>query len=284
MGPTTTCAGCRSSRRSSPTRWRAASGWASSPHRRSRRRWFAWRDGGAWAVGHEPRRRGPHVGHSTPRLRRRGPRACSARPLVVDLAPRFGTHARLRRAWPSESGGNAAYGDFWGYVLVAEGAAEAHARERPEGLGPRGAAPGRGGGGRAADRPPWGCGPARERRPGIQRDASTTTRCASCAEAPQPEHDGPCATLPADERRRIQSGRPRRARSAARRDDGARGARPATPPSAGPRPWRGDPGAAAPAIAASRRATRPAAGDARDRGRRHGTRGGPDRDDARRAA
>ena len=86
-----------------------------------RERWFAWRGGGAWASGSAATGTGPprpirtssvtsiddaHVlygsGHD-----------------IVDsgLAPGFDT--LLRRAWRERG-----FGDFWGYALVAEGAAE----------------------------------------------------------------------------------------------------------------------------------------------------------------
>jgi histidinol-phosphatase len=86
-----------------------------------RERWFAWRGGGAWArgsaaTGTEPARR----------IRTSGvTRIEDAQVLygsgssIVDsgLAPGFGT--LLRRAWRERG-----FGDFWGYALVAEGAAE----------------------------------------------------------------------------------------------------------------------------------------------------------------
>jgi histidinol-phosphatase len=86
-----------------------------------RERWFAWRGGGAWAVGSAA------TGTLPPRrVRTSGvTRMDDAQVLygsghdIVDsgLAPGFDT--LLRRAWRERG-----FGDFWGYALVAEGAAE----------------------------------------------------------------------------------------------------------------------------------------------------------------
>jgi histidinol-phosphatase len=87
-----------------------------------RRRWVAWRGGGAWALD-------TGAGHgdltSATRLHVSGMADLgtahllfsSARSLRSDLSPGF--DALVDRVWRDR-----AYGDFWGYMLVAEGAAE----------------------------------------------------------------------------------------------------------------------------------------------------------------
>ena len=87
------------------------------------RRWFAWRDGGAWSM--DTGRDGTDVLSAT-RLHVSGVANLEDAHLVLsswlslrdsDLTPGFVELAE--RVWRER-----AYGDFWGYVLVAEGAAE----------------------------------------------------------------------------------------------------------------------------------------------------------------
>ena len=74
------------------------------------RRWFAWRDGGAWSA--DTSRAGADLTSATPtpRLRRRGPRARPARPLVVDSRSAIRISPLASSSWPSASGGNAPTG------------------------------------------------------------------------------------------------------------------------------------------------------------------------------
>jgi len=87
-----------------------------------RERWFAWRGGGAWAVGAA----GSPAG-STRRIHSSEVAAISDAQLLyaspgevarTGWAP--GLPTLLERAWRERG-----FGDFWGYALVAEGAAEA---------------------------------------------------------------------------------------------------------------------------------------------------------------
>jgi histidinol-phosphatase len=85
-----------------------------------RERWFAWRGGGSWVTGSpgaptgEPRR--SHVS-AVARLEDAQLVYSSA----TDIEPEApGFRALMRRAWRDRG-----FGDFWGYALVAEGAAEA---------------------------------------------------------------------------------------------------------------------------------------------------------------
>jgi histidinol-phosphatase len=87
------------------------------------RRWFAWQGGGAWAVDTS---RGSADLASAARLHVSGVADLRDAHLVLsswvslrdsDLTPGF--VALAGRVWRER-----AYGDFWGYVLVAEGAAE----------------------------------------------------------------------------------------------------------------------------------------------------------------
>ena len=85
-----------------------------------RERWLAWRGGGAWEVGSAGR----------PAGERRGIRVSQVAVLAdaqlvysspTDIAPVApGFAGLLRQAWRDRG-----FGDFWGYALVAEGAAEA---------------------------------------------------------------------------------------------------------------------------------------------------------------
>ena len=83
-------------------------------------RWWARRGGGAWA-----RERGRRRAAPDPRLRRRRrsatPRSSTAR-AGTSRRPvaRPGFEALLGAAWRERG-----FGDFWGYALLAEGAAEA---------------------------------------------------------------------------------------------------------------------------------------------------------------
>jgi histidinol-phosphatase len=87
-----------------------------------RERWFAWRSGGAWASG--------SAGMAAEETRRL---AVSGVSRIEDSQVLYGSPADveesglgpglprlLRRAWRDRG-----FGDFWGYALVAEGAAEA---------------------------------------------------------------------------------------------------------------------------------------------------------------
>ncbi|CAN5514669.1 histidinol-phosphatase [soil metagenome] len=88
-----------------------------------RRRWFAWQGGGAWAV---ETRTGGWVPDSAVRLKVSRVAELSSASVVYSslpsvarsgLAPGFGN--LLERSWRDRG-----LGDFWGYMLVAEGAAE----------------------------------------------------------------------------------------------------------------------------------------------------------------
>ena len=97
--PTTTCAACRifATLLAFEVDGRARR-WASSRAPALHRRWFAWRDGGAWAADTSRAGAGPHIGRPT----RTSPASRTSRTpsssLVVDLAPRLGPAPRLRRA------------------------------------------------------------------------------------------------------------------------------------------------------------------------------------------
>jgi histidinol-phosphatase len=84
-----------------------------------RERWFAWRGGGAWATGSAGLAPGARR-----RLHVSGVRRLADAQLVYStprdiepLAPGF--RSLLERTWRDRG-----FGDFWGYALVAEGAAE----------------------------------------------------------------------------------------------------------------------------------------------------------------
>jgi histidinol-phosphatase len=83
-------------------------------------RWLAWRGGGAWAV----RTVGPQAGYRRPiatsgvdRLQDASIAYSSPRP-IEGLAPGF--RALLDAVWRDRG-----FGDFWGYMLLAEGAVDA---------------------------------------------------------------------------------------------------------------------------------------------------------------
>ncbi len=83
-------------------------------------RWFAWRGGGSWVAGAPGAPTGPprriHVS-AVGRLEDAQLVYSSA----TDIEPEApGFRALMRRAWRDRG-----FGDFWGYALVAEGAAEA---------------------------------------------------------------------------------------------------------------------------------------------------------------
>jgi histidinol-phosphatase len=85
-----------------------------------RERWFAWRGGGAWATGSA----GMAAGESR-RIRTSGIRRLDAAQIVysspTEIEPAApGLRSLLAQAWRDRG-----FGDFWGYALVAEGAAEA---------------------------------------------------------------------------------------------------------------------------------------------------------------
>jgi histidinol-phosphatase len=87
-----------------------------------RERWFAWRGGGAWVL-----RAGP-VGAPEPRrIEASGVRALADAQIlygspfdIMDTGWAPGFPGMIRGAWRDRG-----FGDFWGYTLVAEGAAEA---------------------------------------------------------------------------------------------------------------------------------------------------------------
>jgi histidinol-phosphatase len=87
-----------------------------------RRRWVAWRGGGAWALD-----TGPAGGDlaSAMRLHVSGIAELATAHLVFSSAPTLrseltpGFDALVDRVWRDRG-----FGDFWGYMLVAEGAAE----------------------------------------------------------------------------------------------------------------------------------------------------------------
>ncbi len=87
-----------------------------------RERWFAWRGGGAWVL-----RAGP-VGSAEPRrIETSGVRALANAQIlygspfdIMDSGWAPGFSGLIRGAWRDRG-----FGDFWGYTLVAEGAAEA---------------------------------------------------------------------------------------------------------------------------------------------------------------
>ncbi|HEY8168456.1 MAG TPA: inositol monophosphatase family protein [Candidatus Limnocylindrales bacterium] len=85
-----------------------------------RERWFAWRGGGAWASGSAGLAPG-----ELRRIRTSGIAALEDAQLVysspTDVEPYApGFRSLVSRAWRDRG-----FGDFWGYALVAEGAAEA---------------------------------------------------------------------------------------------------------------------------------------------------------------
>ena len=81
-------------------------------------RWWAWRAGGAWARN-RGERRAPHLGVAG-RAARRRPGALRLGRDIARPAARPGFEALLDDVWRERG-----FGDFWGYALVAEGAAEA---------------------------------------------------------------------------------------------------------------------------------------------------------------
>lgn len=90
-------------------------------------RWYAWRRGGAWALDQDGARAVDHGTRGARRLRVSGvERVEDAQLLSSSLIALSGSAAvpgfaaTFRRAWRERG-----FGDFWGYTLVAEGAAEA---------------------------------------------------------------------------------------------------------------------------------------------------------------
>jgi histidinol-phosphatase len=85
-----------------------------------RERWFAWRGGGAWASGSAGMAPGELRRIRTSRLERldESQLLYSSPTDIEPYAPGF--RPLLARAWRDRG-----FGDFWGYALVAEGAAEA---------------------------------------------------------------------------------------------------------------------------------------------------------------
>ena len=85
-----------------------------------RERWFAWRGGGAWASGSAGMAPGELRRIRTSRLDRlEDSQLLYSSPTDIEpYAPGF--RPLLARAWRDRG-----FGDFWGYALVAEGAAEA---------------------------------------------------------------------------------------------------------------------------------------------------------------
>jgi histidinol-phosphatase len=85
-----------------------------------RERWYAWRGGGAWGVG--------AAGHETPRrIRTSEIDAVADAQLLYGSAHDIETSGRAPgfAALRGEVWRERGFGDFWGYALVAEGAAEA---------------------------------------------------------------------------------------------------------------------------------------------------------------
>jgi histidinol-phosphatase len=87
------------------------------------RRWFAWRDGGAWAVD---TRSGSTDLSASARLHVSSIADLELAQLVLSswVALRESEHSPGFAALADRVWRDRAYGDFWGYVLVAEGAAE----------------------------------------------------------------------------------------------------------------------------------------------------------------
>jgi histidinol-phosphatase len=85
-----------------------------------RERWLAWRGGGAWASGSAGMAAGERRRIRVSRVAalRDAQLVYSSRTDIEPSAPGF--PGLLRRAWRDRG-----FGDFWGYALVAEGAAEA---------------------------------------------------------------------------------------------------------------------------------------------------------------
>jgi histidinol-phosphatase len=85
-----------------------------------RERWFAWRGGGAWASGSAGMAPGELRRIRTSRLQRleESQLLYSSPTDIEPYAPGF--RPLVARAWRDRG-----FGDFWGYALVAEGAAEA---------------------------------------------------------------------------------------------------------------------------------------------------------------
>jgi histidinol-phosphatase len=87
-----------------------------------RERWFAWRGGGAWASGSAGMGHGETRGLAVSGVSRiEDSQVLYGSPGDIEesgLAP--GLPRLIRRAWRDRG-----FGDFWGYALVAEGAAEA---------------------------------------------------------------------------------------------------------------------------------------------------------------
>ena len=142
--PRATSAGCRSGRRCSRSRSTVSSS-------------------SAWS---RPRRWAPVVGVSravAPSSTMASDAASRASPALGERAARCGAGSEdwdeswATRVGCSRSGGaagaRAAFGDFWGYMLVAEGAAEIALDAERVAVGPRGAAGDRRGGGRTVHRP-----------------------------------------------------------------------------------------------------------------------------------
>ncbi|HTS15281.1 MAG TPA: inositol monophosphatase family protein [Candidatus Sulfotelmatobacter sp.] len=85
-----------------------------------RHRWFAWRGGGAWVVGSaRATAAGPRRIHVSAVARMADAQLVYSSPTDIEPeAPGFRT--LVAQAWRDRG-----FGDFWGYSLVAEGAAEA---------------------------------------------------------------------------------------------------------------------------------------------------------------
>lgn len=85
-----------------------------------RQRWYAWRGGGAWVTGSPGALApGPRRIHVSAVARLSDAQLVYSSP--TDIEPEApGFRSLVRRAWRDRG-----FGDFWGYSLVAEGAAEA---------------------------------------------------------------------------------------------------------------------------------------------------------------
>ena len=123
-------------------------------------------------LGAQPRRgRAPHLGVAG--------RARSSDAQVLygsgrDIA-RVGPRARASTALLDDVWRERGFGDFWGYALVAEGAAEAMVEVGPQVVGRRGAVGHRRGGRRPGDRPRRAGAPSTAGRSSPRTARSTTT-------------------------------------------------------------------------------------------------------------
>jgi histidinol-phosphatase len=84
-------------------------------------RWFAWRGGGAWTIDQRGDRRKHRQLRVSGISRIEEAQLVYSSPVDNEQSPELpGFRTTIERAWRDRG-----FGDFWGYVLVAEGAAEA---------------------------------------------------------------------------------------------------------------------------------------------------------------